>query len=223
MEETMFKLYGFWRSLASCRVRIALRLKGVPFEEISINLMKGEQHADSYKAVNPQAVVPALVIDDDAPLFQSMAILEYLEETHPQPPLLPPDPRGRARVRGIAQIIVSDTHPLIVPRVREFLEKDFGLDEAARNRWIGNWGLKGLQAVEAQLVKETETVRYCHGAQPTLADVCVVSQVFGAQFFNTDTSSVPTVMRIFEECMKLDAFDKSHPLKQPGAPAKVSH
>ena len=219
----MLKLYGFWRSLASCRVRIALRLKGIPFEEISINLMKGEQHADTYKAVNPQAVVPALVIDDDAPLFQSMAILEYLEETHPQPALLPPDPRGRARVRGIAQIVVSDTHPLMVPRVREFLEKDFGLDEPARNRWIGNWGLKGLQAVEAQLVKETETVRYCHGNQPTLADVCVVSQVFGAQLFGMDTSSVPTVMRIFEECMKLEAFEKSQPLKQPGAPAKVSH
>ena len=219
----MFKLYGFWRSLASCRVRIALRLKGIAFEETSINLMKGEQHAESYKAVNPQAVVPALIIDDDAPLFESMAILEYLEETHPQPPLLPSDPRGRARVRGIAQIVVADTHPLMVPRVREYLEKELGADEPARNRWISNWGLKGLQAVEAQLVKETETVRFCHGSQPTLADVCVASQVFGAQLFGMDTSSVPTVMRIFEECMKLEAFEKSQPLKQPGAPAKVTH
>lgn len=219
----MLKLYGFWRSLATCRVRIALRLKGIAFEEIPISLLKGEQHAESFKAVNPQAVVPALVIDDDAPLFQSMAILEYLEETHPKPPLLPPDPRGRARVRGLAQIVVADTHPLMVPRVREYLEKELAVDEPARNRWIGTWGLKGLQAVEAQLVKETETARFCHGSQPTLADVCVASQVFGAQLFGIDTSSVPTVVRIFEECMKLDAFEKSQPLKQPGAPAKVTH
>lgn len=219
----MLRLYGFWRSLASCRVRIALRLKGIPFEETPINLMKGEQHAESYKAVNPQAVVPALIVDDDTPLFQSMAILEYLEETHQEPPLLPSDPHGRARVRGIAQIVVADTHPLMVPRVREYLEKELGLDEPARNRWIGNWGLKGLQAVEAQLVKESETARYCHGSLPTLADVCIVSQVFGAQLFGMDTSSVPTVMRIFGECMKLDAFESSQPLKQPGAPAKVAH
>lgn len=219
----MLKLYGFWRSLASCRVRIALRLKGIPFEEMPIDLIKGDQHAQSYKAVNPQAVVPTLVVDDDAPLFQSMAILEYLEETYPRPALLPGDARGRARVRGLAQIIVADTHPLMVPRVREFLQKDLGLNEAARNRWLENWAMKGLQAVEAQLAKETDTVRYCHGNEPTIADVCVVSQVFGAQLFGFDTSSVPTVMRIFGECMKLEAFDHSAPLKQPGAPATVQH
>ncbi|HYC45205.1 MAG TPA: maleylacetoacetate isomerase [Burkholderiales bacterium] len=219
----MIKLYGFWRSLASCRVRIALRLKGVAFEEIPVDLMKGDQHADAYKAINPQAVVPSLVIDDDAPLFQSMAILEYLEETQRTPPLLPPDPRGRARVRGLAQIVVSDTHPLIVPRVRDFLTQDLGIDEAKRNRWIENWSMKGLQAVEAQLVKEIETARFCHGSAPTLADVCVVSQVFGAQLFGFDTSSVPAVMRIFGECMKIPAFEQSAPLKQPGAPAKVTH
>ena len=217
------KLYGFWRSLATCRVRIALNLKKLAFEEIAVDLMRGDQHAAAYKAVNPQAVVPSLVIGDDAPLFQSMAILEYLEETYPTPPLLPADPRSRARVRGLAQIIVSDTHPLIVPRVREFLERDLQIDEARRNHWIKNWVMKGLQAVEAQLVRETETVRYCHGTAPTLADVCVASQVFGAQLFGFDTSSVPTVMRIFSECMKLEAFDRAQPLKQPGAPAKVAH
>ena len=216
----MLKLYGFWRSLATCRVRIALRLKGVAFEEIPVNLMKGDQHAESYKAINPQAVVPSLVVDDDAPLFQSMAILEYLEETAPEPPLLPPDARGRARVRGLAQIVVSDSHPLIVPRVREFLEKELGIDEARRNKWIENWMMKGLQAVEAQLVKETQTARFCHGSMPTVADVCVASQVFGAQLFGFDTSSVPTVMRIFGECMKIEAFDASQPLKQPGAPSR---
>ena len=219
----MLKLYGFWRSLASCRVRIALRLKDIPFEEVPINLLKGDQHAEGYRAINPQAVVPSLVIDDDAPLFQSMAILEYLEEMYPQPALLPRDARARARVRGLAQIIVSDTHPLMVPRVREFLEKDLKLDEPARNRWLENWAMKGLQAVEAQLVKETDTARYCHGTEPTLADICLASQVFGAQLFGFDTSGVPTVMRIFGECMKLDAFDASQPMKQPGAPAGSSH
>lgn len=217
------KLYGFWRSLATCRVRVALNLKGIAFEEVPIDLMRGDQHTETYKAVNPQAVVPSLVIDDDAPLFQSMAMLEYLEETYPRPPLLPADARGRARVRGLAQIIVSDTHPLIVPRVRNFLEKELQLDEAHRNEWIRNWVMKGLQAVEAQLVKESETARYCHGTAPTFADICVVSQVFGAQLFGFDTSSVPTVMRIFTECMKLDAFDRAQPLKQPGAPAKPQH
>jgi maleylacetoacetate isomerase len=217
------KLYGFWRSLATCRVRIALNLKGVPFEEVPIDLVRGDQHAGQYKAVNPQAVVPALVIDDDAPLFQSMAIIEYLEETYPKPPLLPANARARARVRGLAQIIASDTHPLIVPRVREFLEKELSIEEARRNRWVQNWVMKGLQAVEAQLVKATETPRFCDGTTPTVADICLASQVFGTQLFGFDTSSVPTVMRVFSECMKLEAFDRAQPLKQPGAPAKLQH
>jgi maleylacetoacetate isomerase len=219
----MIKLYGFWRSLASCRVRIALNLKGIAFEEIAVNLMRGDQHADTYKAVNPQAVVPSLIVDDDTPLFQSLAIVEYLDETYPTPPLLPGDARGRARVRGLAQIVAADTHPLIVPRIREFLEKDLGLDEPKRMRWIENWSMKGLQAVEAQLARDTQTARFCHGTAPTIADICVVSQVFGAQLFGFDTASVPTVMRIFGECMALDAFDRAQPLKQPGAPQKVSH
>lgn len=212
-------LYGYWRSLATCRVRIALNLKGIAFEEVPIDLIRGDQHADAYRTINPQAVVPSLTLDDEAPpLFQSMAILEYLEEAHPSPPLLPADLRGRARVRGIAQIIVSDTHPLIVPRVREYLEKDLGLDEPRRMQWIRNWVMQGLEAVEAQLVKETGNVKYCHGTAPTFADICLASQVFGTQLFGFDTTSVPTVMRVFTECMKLDAFDRAQPLKQPGAP-----
>ena len=217
------KMYGFWRSLASCRVRIALALKGIPVEEISVNLLKGEQHADDYRALNPQSVVPALVIDGGRPLFQSMAILEYLEETKPQPPLLPSDARGRARVRGIAQIIACDTHPLIVPRIRNYLEKELQIDEPARNRWAQHWIVKGLEAVEEHLANEPETGRFCHGDAPTLADVCVATQVFGAQFFKCDTASLPTVMRVFGECMKLDAFDRTQPLKQPGAPKELTH
>jgi maleylacetoacetate isomerase len=213
------KLYGYWRSLATCRVRIALNLKDVLYEEVAVDLMRGDQHDESYLALNPQAVVPSLVVDEDGPLFQSMAILEYIEETYQEPPLLPLDPRGRARVRGLAQIIVADTHPLIVPRVREYLEKSLGIEEARRNAWIHNWVMKGLQAVEAQLLKETDTGLYCHGSIPSIADICLASQVFGAQLFGFDTASVPTVMRIFAHCMKLEAFDRAQPRKQPGAPA----
>jgi len=217
------KLFGFWRSLATCRVRVALALKGIKAEEVSINLMQGQQHGAEYRAVNPQSLVPALVIDNGPPLFQSMAILEYLEETHPQPPLLPQDPRGRARVRGLAQIVAADSHPLIVPRIRTYLEKELHVDEAGRTRWAQHWILEALKAIEAHLVGEPETGRFCHGDTPTLADICLATQVFGTQFFNCDTSGVPAVMRIFGECMKIEAFDRAQPLKQPGAPKELKH
>ncbi len=217
------KYYGFWRSLAACRVRIALALKGVKAEEVSVNLMQGEQLKPEYRAVNAQAVVPALVLDDGSTLFESMAIIEYLDETHPKPPLLPKDPKGRARVRALAQIVACDGHPLIVPRIRNYLEKELNVDEAARTRWCQHWINEALKFVEAHLSREKESGRYCHGDSVTLADICVVTQVFGAKFFNCDTAPVPTVMRVFNECMKLEAFDKSHPLKQPGAPKEVKH
>lgn len=217
------KWYGFWRSLASNRIRIALALKGLQAEEVSINLLQGQQHGDDYRAVNPQRVVPALVADGGQPIFQSLAILEYLDETKPEPPILPKDARGRARVRGLAQIIACDTHPMIVPRIRNYLEKELKIDEPTRNRWAQHWIVEGLKAVEAHLANERETGRYCHGDTPTIADICVVSQVFGAQFFKADTSGVPNVMRVFAECMKLDAFDRTQPLKQPGAPKELTH
>src|SRR5260221_2213334 len=135
-ESVTMKLYGFWRSLATYRVRAALALKGIQAEQVSINLLEGKQHSAEYKALNPQSVVPALVVDGGSPLFQSMAILEYLEETHPNPPLLPKDARGRARVRGLAQIVVSDGHPLVVPRIPGYLEKEMLQDEPARNKWL---------------------------------------------------------------------------------------
>jgi maleylacetoacetate isomerase len=213
------KLYGFWRSLATYRVRVALGLKGIAAEEISIDILKGKQFTDEYKALNPQSVVPALVVDGGAPLFQSLAILEYLEETHPAPALLPKDARGRARVRGMSLIAAADGHPLIVPRIRAYLEKDMGLDEAARNKWLAHWTLKALEAIEAHLVNEKETGRFCHGDAPTMADICLAGQVIGAtSYFNCDVSKVPTAMRIYGECSKLDAFAKAHPLKQPEAP-----
>ena len=209
------KLYGFWRSLATYRVRVAMALKGLHAEEISIDLLKGKQHTDEYKAVNPQGVVPALILDEGGPpLFQSLAILEYLEETQPQPALLPREPRGRARVRGLALIAAADGHPLIVPRVRNFLEKEMKVEESRRNLWLAHWTLQALEAIEGHLAKEHETGRYCHGEQLTLADICVVSQVIGAlAYFNCDTSGVPTVMRVYNECMKEKAFADAHPLK----------
>jgi len=217
------KLYGFWRSLATYRVRVALALKGIEVDEIPINLLQGAQHGEDYKAVNPQSVVPALVIDDGPPLFQSMAILEYLEETCPEPPLLPRDARGRARVRGLALIVACDGHPLIVPRIRNYLEHELHIDEAARNRWLQHWTLQALDALEAHLAKERETGRFCHGDAPTFADICLAGQVFAAGYFNAEITAMPTVKRIFDECMKIHAFDRSQPLKQPDAPKSPAH
>ena len=215
------KLYGFWRSLATYRVKVAMALKGIHAEEVSIDLLKGRQHDPGYVALNPQAVVPSLVLDEGGPpLFQSLAILEYLEETKPRPPLLPGDPRGRARVRGLALIAAADGHPLVVPRIRNYLETALRLDEPTRNRWLQHWTLEALRAIEAHLAGENATGRFCHGDAPTMADICLAGQVIGAiGYFKCDVSSVPTAMRIYEECMKLEAFSKPHPLKQPGAAA----
>ena len=214
------KLYGFWRSLATYRVRVALGLKGVAAQEISVDILKGKQFTDEYKALNPQSVVPALVLDEGgAPLFQSLAIIEYLEETHPQPALLPKDARGRARVRGLSLIAAADGHPLIVPRIRVYMEKEMGLAEPARNKWLAHWTLKALEAIESHLVNEKETGRFCHGDTPTIADVCLAGQVIAAiSYFNCDTSKVPTALRIYDECMKLPAFARAHPSQQPEAP-----
>jgi maleylacetoacetate isomerase len=213
------KLYGFWRSLATYRVRVALALKGLQAEEVSIDLLKGKQNTADYLAVNPQGVVPALVPDDGgAPLFQSLAILEYLEETRPQPPLLPKDARGRSRVRGLALIAAADGHPLITPRIRNYLEKEMRQDETARNRWLAHWTLRALEAIEGHLAREPETGRFCHGNTPTMADICLASQMIGAlAYFNCDTKTVPTATRIYNQCMEVHAFARAHPLEQTGA------
>jgi maleylacetoacetate isomerase/maleylpyruvate isomerase len=152
-----------------------------------------------------------------------MAILEYLEETYPKPPLLPKDARGRARVRGLALMVACDAHPLIVPRIRNYLEREMHLDEPSRNRWLQHWTLLALETLETRLSKERETGRFCHGDAPTMADICLAGQVFAAGYFDVSTAGVPTVERIFAECMKIDAFDRSQPLKQPDAPKKPAH
>jgi maleylacetoacetate isomerase/maleylpyruvate isomerase len=216
------KFYSFWRSLASYRVRIALNLKGiVPAEVIDVNLLKGQQRDTAYRAVNPMMALPA-VIDGDGPvLFESLAIIEYFDETHPNPPLLPQDPRGRARVRGLAQIVACDSHPLVVPRVREYLEHEFNLDEAQRMKWCGHWVAAALRALEIHLTSGRETGQFCHGDGVTLADICLASQAAAAKFFQVDTEPFPTVMRINAACQAIDAFARAHPFRQPGAPASL--
>jgi maleylacetoacetate isomerase len=214
------ELWGFWRSLASFRVRIALNLKGISYEEIPIDLMAGLQKGEAYRAVNPQMVLPALRDGDGPVLFQSVAILEYLDETHPEPPLLPRDPRGRARVRGLAAIVAADSHPLIVPRIREYLEHELGVPEEARAAWCRHWIQAGLKAVESHLANEAETGRFCHGDQVTIADICLVSLMAGAKLFGADTDGLDGANRIAATCMELPAFADAHPLRQPGAPGR---
>ena len=215
------KLFSFWRSLATYRVRIALNLKGIqPEEVIDVNLMKGEQRAEQFRAVNPMMALPALIDGDGPALVESLAIIEYLDEVHPHPRLLPADPRGRARVRGLAQIIACDSHPLLVPRVREYLEHEFKLDEPTRMAWCRHWITAALAALEAHL-KSPDTGKFCHGDAVGLADICLASQAAGAKFFQVDTSPYPTVNRIVDACLAMDAFARAHPLKQPGAPAST--
>ena len=213
------KLFSFWRSLATYRVRIALNLKGItPGEVVDINLLKGQQRDDAFRQVNPMMAIPALVEDDGTMLFESLAIIEYLDETHPNPPLLPKDPKGRARVRGLAQIVACDSHPLLVPRVREYLEHELKLDEPARLKWIHNWTGEALKALEANLAGSEDTGRYCQGDAITIADICLASQAAGANFYKYDLAPFPTVRRIVDTCMQNDAFARAHPLRQPGAP-----
>ena len=213
------KLFGFWRSLAAYRVRIALNVKGIDYKEYPVDLLKGEQFTDSYRAVNPQMVVPALIDGEGPVLGQSLAIMEYLEETHPQPALLPAAPRDRARVRMLAQIVAADAHPLMVPRVRNYLADEYKLDEAARLKWIQHWSNAALAAIETQLTQYGVPGRLCHGDAPTLADICLVSQVVGARIFKFDLAAYPAVTRVADECLKIDAFARAHPLQQPGAQA----
>jgi maleylacetoacetate isomerase len=215
----MMRLFSFWRSLATYRVRIALNLKAItPDDDIEVDLMKGAQRNPAYLAVNPMMALPALVDGDGPALFESLAIIEYLDEMHPDPPLLPREARGRARVRGLAQIVACDCHPLIVPRVREYLEHELGIDEPARHTWCRHWHTRALAALEIHLAGP-ETGRYCHQDQVTIADICLASQVAGAQYYGADLTPFPNVTRIAAACHEIDAFARAHPLRQRGAPA----
>jgi len=212
------QLYSYFRSSAAYRVRIALNLKGLSYEYLGVHLLKdgGQQLSESYRALNPTALVPTLV-DGDAIIGQSLAIVEYLDETHPQPALLPADPAGRARVRAIAQTIACDTHPLNNLRVLKYLKHELHVDEDAKNAWYRHWVGLGLGAVEAMLAGSPATGRFCHGDAPGLADLCLVPQVANARRFDCDLSAVPTVLRIDAACRELQAFDLAAPAKQPDA------
>lgn len=214
------KMYGFWRSAASFRVRIALNLKAIPLTETMIDLDAGTQTQPEFLAINPAGAVPALFDDDGTALYQSLAILEYLEETHPTPPLLPPTPRERARVRALALIWAADHHPLIVPRVRNYLTRELGVSDAQRLTWIRHWFTTGLGVGETRLAGAAETGIYCHGENITIADLCLASQVAGAMGAGVEISQFPTIARIYATCMQIDAFARAHPLRQPGAPSQ---
>lgn len=212
------ELYAYWRSQAGYRVRVALNLKGVAFHETIIDLDKGDQNSDAFRAINPQRAVPALVEDGQAPITQSLAILEYLEERYPEPKLLPADLRGRARVRSLALLAAADTHPLIVPRVRGYLTKQEGFDAGRWRAWFEHWLLGGLRTFETRLAREPETGNFCQGDAVTLADICLAGLAVTAQVFKVEMGGLPTVERILARCFALDAFARAHPLAQPGAP-----
>lgn len=211
------KLIGYFRSSAAFRVRIALNLKGIKVEHASRHLRKGEQSAPDYVAINPQKLVPALVLDNGAVLTQSLAIMEYLEETHPEPALLPRDPVGRARVRALSLIVSADIHPIQNLRVMGYLREKFGQTEESAFAWSRHWIETGFDAYEATLSSDPGTGTFSHGDSPTMADMCLVPQVFNAARFKVDMKRYPTIQRIYDACMKHPAFDAAQPSKQPDA------
>jgi maleylacetoacetate isomerase len=217
-DETMMRMSTYFRSQAAFRVRIALNIKGLAREDFFLHLEKGDQFKPDYVALNPQSVVPTLILDDGkTKLFQSLAILEYLEETHPNPPLLPKEPLARAWVRGFALINVADSHPLIVPRIRNYLTGTLKLSEEQKIAWLQHWLHAGLKAMETLLGEHPESGEFCHGAAPTFADICLMTQVTPARVFGCKFDTYPRVMRIHDRCMKIKEFADAHPMKQPDA------
>jgi maleylpyruvate isomerase len=202
-------------------VRTALHLKNISFSYRAYALLPGEHKSEMYLKLNPQGLVPALEIKDKDVLTQSMAIIEYLDETVPSPPLLPSTPLGRARVRALAQIIGCDIHPLNNLRVLQTLKSEFGADTKAVSAWFSTWVHEGFRAFETRL-QETETGEFCHGDTPGLADICLFSQVLNNVRFDVDMGAYPTIMRIHKNCESLSAFQKSIPALQPDAPQKVT-
>lgn len=211
------RLYGYFRSSAAYRVRVALNLKGLGYDQVAINLVKEEQRGGDNLARNPQGLVPVLITDDGTHLTQSLAICEYLEERHPEPALLPGDPEGRARVRALAQIVACEIHPLNNLKVLKYLAGELGIAEEAKLAWYRHWIHQGFDALENLLTYSPATGEFCHGDIPTLADVCLVPQVFNAQRFECDLSSYPTIRRIAEHCNTLKGFAEARPNCQPDA------
>lgn len=214
------KLYGYWRSSAAYRVRIALNLKGISAEQLSVHLVRdgGEQHKAAYTALNPLELVPTLTLDDELDmdaLSQSLAIIEYLDEIHPQTPLLPASALERAHVRAMALTVACEIHPLNNLRVLQYLTQTLGVDEAAKNTWYHHWVARGFAALEILLKRHSG--RYCFGDTVTFADLCLVPQVYNAQRFNVDLTPYPNIMRVWAECNQLEAFADAAPERQADA------
>lgn len=212
------ELFTYFRSSAAYRVRIALNLKGLQADYRYVHLVKdgGQQHKPEYLKLNPQGLLPALV-DGGQVLTQSLAIVEYLDETHPEPPLLPQDAVGRARVRALAQLVACDIHPVNNQRILKYLEQEFGVDEIGRKKWYRHWVIEGFTALEKLLAESPATGRFCHGDTPGLADLCLVPQVFNARRFEIDMKPFPTIERIDDACLKLGAFSAAAPEHQSDA------
>ncbi|MEP6899098.1 MAG: maleylacetoacetate isomerase [Rhodanobacter sp.] len=213
-------LYGYWRSSAAYRVRIALNLKGLEYESRAVHLLRdgGEQHTAEYHQLNPTQLVPSL-LDGDRVITQSLAIVEYLDETHPEKPLLPADARARARVRALSMVVACDIHPLGNLRVLQQIEVQFGADESQRGEWSRYWIAAGLDALEAMLADNAATGRFCHGDEPGMADACLVPQIYNALRWKMPLDTYPTLRRITDACNELDAFRRAAPELQPDAPA----
>ena len=218
-----FELYSFWRTSATYRVRVAFNLKGMQPLEHNVDLDAGEQRSAAFLKINPMGAIPALLDrapgQSPTPLTQSLAILEFLDETCPAPSLLPADPHGRARVRSLAALLAADTHPLITPRVKKYLTTAGNFDDAAWRAWQTHWFGTGLQALEQRLANDPETGVFCHGDTPTMADICLASIVVVMRVFKIEVAGIPTVLRIMAECERLDAFAKADPARQAGAPS----
>jgi maleylpyruvate isomerase len=215
------QVYGFWRSIASFRVRVALRLKGLPFEEIPIDILSGEQFKPGYEAVNAERVVPTFIHDGHS-VFQSLAIIEYLDDIQPTPRLIPADAKERAYARSLALMTIADAHPLVVPRVRNHLGKAFGADAKAIEDWGKHWTAEGLATYERLLARRAPAP-FALGAEPGLADICIAGQVVGAHFLKLELSGFPMVARLADRCFEMPAFATSHPFEQPGFKTAGAH
>jgi len=213
-------LFAFWRSSATFRVRVALNLKGLSAHERLVDIDAGEQRGAEFLAINPLGGLPALLVPGGAPLTQSLAILEYLEELAPSPPLLPSDLLGRARVRSIAAMLASDTHPLVTPRIKKYLTTSGGFDDAAWRAWQVQWFTTGMTAVEQRLVADALPGRFCHGDQPTMADICLASVIAVMRVFKISVPNIPTIERVMAACDAHEAFARADPMRQVGAPTQ---
>jgi maleylacetoacetate isomerase len=215
------QVYGFWRSIASFRVRAALRLKGLPFEEISIDILSGEQFEPGYAAINVERVVPTFIHDGHS-IFQSLAIIEYLDDIQPQPRLIPADPKERAYARALAMVTVADAHPLVTPRVRNHLAATFGADAKAIEQWCRHWTIEGLATYE-RLLTQRAPAPFALGTEPGLADICIAGHVITGQYVKLGLDAFPAVAALSDRLFAIPAFANSHPYEQPDFKASAPH